>query len=356
MDDEPVRGGYPDPRLLSLPGVDRVRAGITQQMPPPPIHHLFGLKPVNASPVSVTFSMPCSPWLQTGAGVFGAGTAALVADAALGGAVMAPLGPGKIVVTSDLSFNFLRPVGVGSGQLIARARPIEVGRSLGLAESLVEDGRGRIVAHSTTRCFVVSMEPPESSEDLPHVEVPVYDTPDPHERPLPDGGVLPELLEDMTMLELLAEFAAGKHPPPPFAQLFAMHDMDVERGHFCVYMPATLWHTSPAGTVYGGLIAYLADSVLAGAFGTTSAVDEVAALLDLKVQFLRPVLPDGRDLKAEAHVVHRGRSFATAQAEITNADGKIVALATSSAAIRSGRSWASFVVADEAPRPPDSDS
>jgi uncharacterized protein (TIGR00369 family) len=269
---------------------------------------------------------------------------------------MAPLGPGQVVVTSDLSFNFLRPMSVGSNQLIARARPIEVGRSLGLAEGLVEDGHGRIVAHSTTRCFVVSMDPPESGDDLPRVEPPLYATPDPHERPLPDGGVRPELLEDMTMLEFLAEFAAGKHPPPPFAQLFGMHDMEVASERFSVYMPATLWHTSPAGTVYGGLIAYLADSVLAGAFGTTLAADEIAALLDLKVQFLRPALPDGRDLKADARVVHRGRSFATAQAEITNADGKTVALAMSSAAIRAGRSWASFVVADEAPRPPDSDS
>jgi uncharacterized protein (TIGR00369 family) len=195
MDDEPVRGGYPDPTLLGLPGVDRVRAGIKQQMLPPPIHHLFGLRPVNASPASVTFSMPCSPWLQTDAGAFFAGTAGLVADAALGGAVMAPLGPGKIVVTSDLSFNFLRPIGVSSSHLIARARPIEIGRSLGLAEALVEDGHGRIVAHCTTRCFVVSMDSPDSIEEPPEVKEPVYDTPDPYERRFQTGlGGFPSCL------------------------------------------------------------------------------------------------------------------------------------------------------------------
>jgi uncharacterized protein (TIGR00369 family) len=156
----------------------------------------------------------------------------------------------------------------------------------------------------------------------------------------------------MTWLELLAERAAGKFPPAPFAELFAMHDADGEPGRFWCFMKATAWHTSPAGTVYGGILAYLADAVLTGALSTTLSLNEVAAPLDLKIQFLRPVLPDDRDLKAEARVVHKGRSFLTAQADITNEDGKTVALATSSAAIRSGHWWASFVVADETPKPP----
>jgi uncharacterized protein (TIGR00369 family) len=153
MDDEPVRGGYPDPALLSLSGLDRMKAVGRRQMPAPPIHHLFGLTPVNAGPASVTFTMPASPWLQSAAGVFFAGTSALVADAPLGSAVVASLGPGKIVVTSDLSLNYLRPVNTDSVQLIARARPIDVGNRVGLAEAMIEDGHGRLVAHATTRCF-----------------------------------------------------------------------------------------------------------------------------------------------------------------------------------------------------------
>src|SRR5918999_1625719 len=156
MDEEPVRGGYPDLSLLALSGLDRMRAGFRNQMVPPPIHHLFGLMPVAASPASTTFTMPCSPWLQTDAGVFFAGTAALIADAPLGSAVMVGLGPGQFSVTSELSLNFLRPVDVSSQRLIARARPIEVGRTLGLAEAIVEDIHGRLIAHSTTRCFVTS--------------------------------------------------------------------------------------------------------------------------------------------------------------------------------------------------------
>jgi hypothetical protein len=109
MEREPHRGGFADSALLALPGLDRVRAGIAGHAPLPPIHHLFGLRPVSVGPVSATFAVPASPWLCSDAGVFHSGAAALVADAALAVSIQVTLGPGAMVATSDLSFNFLRP-------------------------------------------------------------------------------------------------------------------------------------------------------------------------------------------------------------------------------------------------------
>ena len=349
--DEPVRGGYPDPSLLALSGLDRMRAGFNELMPPPPIHHLFGLEPVSASPAAVTFVMPCSDWLQTDAGVFFAGASALVADAPLGGAVMAGLGPGQIVVTSDLSFNFLRPVDTRSDRLMARARPIEVGRTLGLAEALVDDGRGRLVAHCTTRCFVISLDVPDAAGEPPKVAPVTYDSPDPYLREVPEGSVDPSRWDRHTFLEIVEKENAGELPLPPFAQLLGGAMPHAEVGSFETAIPSTPWCSSPGGTIYGGVLAYAADIAMTGAISTTLESKEISAALDLKVQFLRPAFPDGRDLKITGRVVHRGRSFAIAQSEITNADGKTVALATSSAAIRSGRGWSSFAVADEATAP-----
>lgn len=98
----------------------------------------------------------------------------MVADAALAGAVQVTLPPGAIVATSDLSFNFLRPVTVAGGQLIARARSIDVGRSLGLAEATIEDGQGRLIAHATTRCFISRWDPPPAPEELSETSAPDY--------------------------------------------------------------------------------------------------------------------------------------------------------------------------------------
>ena len=56
--------------------------------------------------------------------------------------------------------------------------------------------------------------------------------------------------------------------------------------------------------------------------------------MDLKVNYLRPVPADGRNLRAHGRVRHVGRTIAVAESEVTNADGKTAALATGSAMIR----------------------
>jgi uncharacterized protein (TIGR00369 family) len=81
----------------------------------------------------------------------------------------------------------------------------------------------------------------------------------------------------------------------------------------------------------------LADSALASAIQTTAPAGAALVAIDLKVNFLRPVLPDARELKARGHVRHAGRTLAVAEAEVLNADDKPVALATGSAMILPGR-------------------
>ena len=102
-------------------------------------------------------------------------------------------------------------------------------------------------------------------------------------------------------------------------------------------MPASGWLASPLGTVEGGITACLADVTMACAVQTTVPAGSADAPTDLRVQFLRPVPPDGRQLTCRAAVVHRGRGLAVARAEVTNADQKLVALANASAMILPGR-------------------
>ena len=68
-----------------------------------------------------------------------------------------------------------------------------------------------------------------------------------------------------------------------------------------------------------------------------AAADTAVAALDFKVNYLRPVFPDGNDLTARARILHRGRTLVIAAAEIINAEGKQVALATGSSMYLPGR-------------------
>lgn len=347
MDKEPVRGGAPDSRLLGLSGLESMRAAWGQRVPAPPIHYLLGLRPVAVGPAGVTFAMPASPRLRSDAGVFHAGTSTLVADAALAGAVQVTLPPGAVVATSDLTMNFLRPVDVDSGRLIARARPIDVGDSLGLSECTIEDSRGRLIAHATTRCYVIRIDTPAASEDLPELPDVSYDTPHPYQRPAPPP--LAAKWGQRTFVEVVAAKRRGELPPAPCSQLLGCDDPAAQDGVAALSLRASPWLASPAGTVYGGVLAFLADMVLTGAASTTLPHGTICSPLDLKVQFVRPVRPDGHRLRATATVTHRGRRFATAHAEIVGEDGEPVALAMSSMVIVEGRSWASLAVADHAP-------
>jgi uncharacterized protein (TIGR00369 family) len=110
-----------------------------------------------------------------------------------------------------------------------------------------------------------------------------------------------------------------------------MAPTDVGEGRASATMPATEWLNSPANRLQGGAIAMLADFTMLIAVLTTAPPGIAVAGLDLKVNFLRPVAGDGRELTARAEVQHSGRTLAITGARVDNADGKPVMLATSSA-------------------------
>jgi uncharacterized protein (TIGR00369 family) len=351
--DESVRGGYPPVGLLGLPGPERQRIFASGLMPRPPISHLFGLRPshVTADGESV-FTMPASGWLQTSVGVFFGATAVLAADAPFGSCLVRTMEPGVYGTTSEVSMSFLRPASPASETLIAKARVVDAGRRLGLSEATVSDARGRILAHGTSRYVFLRLDPPpEPPASFEATEEPTYETPDPYLRPV-EGEVLPpELWRTRSGLEILRAAVAGDLPPSPFSILFGAKITEVDDGRSVTTWPASKWFTSPARSIYGGITAYFADIAITSAINTTLPANSASALVDLKVNYLRPGIPDGRLLTARAEVVHRGRQMAVARADIVNEDGKSIAIATGSAMVLEGRVWESerpVVAADEA--------
>jgi uncharacterized protein (TIGR00369 family) len=319
--------------------------------PRPPISHLFGLMPAARNGDEAVFTMPASPWLQTSYGVFFASTTILAADAPFGSALVPLMEPGMFGTTSELSMSFLRPASPASGLITARARPVDAGRTLGLSEATVSDERGKILAHGTSRYVFLRMDPPPEPMELVPYQEPTYDTPDPYERPV-EGEIYPhEIWTTMSGLEVLRAGSSGELPPAPFALLFGLHLDELEEGRVTASMPASGWFASPARSIYGGVTAFFADVAIISAIQSTLPANTIAALVDLKVNFTRPAIPDGRTLRARAQVVHRGRQMAVARADLVNADDKTYAVATGSAMILEGRVWDAerpLVVADEA--------
>jgi uncharacterized protein (TIGR00369 family) len=172
----------------------------------------------------------------------------------------------------------------------------------------------------------------------PHPVEPDWPTPHPYLRPV-EGEVLPqESWDRMSGLEVLQKCSSGEIPAPPISRLLGVGPTEVAEGRTTWKMPATEWMCSPVqGRLYGGVIAYLAGNAIDGAFTTLTPPGTAIAPLDLKVYFVRPVAPDGRDLTAIGQITHQGRTLAIGTSEVLDADGKRVAVATASAMLLPGR-------------------
>jgi uncharacterized protein (TIGR00369 family) len=342
--EEPVRGSFAyleQPGLFSLPAVEQLRRFAERRLPAPPLTHLTGLVVEDASPGTSRWSMPASPWWQTAAGVFAGGTLGFVADAALAGAIFTTVPPGTGIVSSDLSMNFLEPASTASDRLVATGTVIHAGRRQGLSEARIDDARGRLLAHATSRCVLqpLPFEPPEAPEEQAPIDPPRADEPDPYLRP-PDGEVVPQSVWDETSgLDLVQLWQKGERPVSPNCALLGVRFAEVAEERVALSMPASLWFCTGFGTFYGGALTALADTAINAAVTTTLPAGTSFGTLDLKMHFLRPVTPDGRELVARATVEQRGRRIAVSTVQIDDADGARVAMGTGSGMISPDRPW-----------------
>ncbi|MBI4259132.1 MAG: PaaI family thioesterase, partial [Actinobacteria bacterium] len=178
-------------------------------------------------------------------------------------------------------------------------------------------------------------DPPDIGE--PAGPDPDPDPPDPHLRQV-EGETLPRAVwEELDGLAIMRGLIAGDLPAPPLHHLIGCRPVEASEGSATFVLPATEWLNSPLARVEGGVTAMLGDLAMAAAVQTTVPPATAFATLDLKVNFLRPLASDGREIRAVGTVVHRGKTVAVAGAEVLDPDGKRAALATGSSMLLPGR-------------------
>jgi uncharacterized protein (TIGR00369 family) len=351
--EEPVRGGFPDPRLWQLPGPMQVLAGLRGHWPIPPMGRLLGTRIEGNDEDNVVWTQPINGWLLSSQGVVPGGLLAVLADMALGSCITRHLPPRTPFSTSEISFNYVRPATLAGGDLTAVGRAMSIAGRLALSECDITDASGRAIAHGTARNVLGEQLPP--ADDAPDPddqgavdayiaslavpEEPEWELPDPYLRP-PKGEVLKgEHWEDGGGLEVLRRQLDGSLAMPPVHHLTGIRPVAVSEGEANFAMPASPWLTSGFSSIQGGFLAFIAYSALASAVQTTTEPRMGHVPVDLKVNFLRPVFPDpdGRDLTAVGRVIHRGRNLSVADAEVRNPDGKMVAIARGTSMLLSDR-------------------
>ncbi len=86
---------------------------------------------------------------------------------------------------------------------------------------------------------------------------------------------------------------------------------------------------NPLGAVHGGYALTLIDSACGCALHTELGAGVGYTTVETKVNFTRPIDPNGGPIRCEGRVLSRGRQIGTTEAYLRSADGKLLAHGTS---------------------------
>jgi uncharacterized protein (TIGR00369 family) len=124
-----------------------------------------------------------------------------------------------------------------------------------------------------------------------------------------------------------------RFPKPPCAEHlgWTLLDADAEAGWIKIGFTARPEFRNPAGFVQGGFLAAMLDDTMGPAVLMKSGGQAYTATIDLRVSYLAPAKIGS--FVGEARVVQIGKTIAFVEAKLTDAEGTLVATATTSARV-----------------------
>jgi uncharacterized protein (TIGR00369 family) len=122
-------------------------------------------------------------------------------------------------------------------------------------------------------------------------------------------------------------------PSAPIAELVGFDLVELGEGRASFELDPGERHYNPLGTVHGGIAATLLDSAMGVAVHTTLDEGQTYTTLELNVHYVGAMTQDTGPVVATGSVIHRGGRVATAEARLTDADGRLLAHGTSTCLI-----------------------
>ena len=143
------------------------------------------------------------------------------------------------------------------------------------------------------------------------------------------GTIIHEQLQGRSGLELLEAMVAGALPAPPMGRLMGFRLAEVGEGRAVFEGTPGPDLLNPLGAVHGGYALTLIDSACGCAVHSTLDAGIGYTTVETKVNFTRPIDPNGGPIRCEGRVLSRGRQIATAEAYLRSGEGKLLAHGTS---------------------------
>lgn len=143
--------------LSALSGLELLR-WIQSEMPTdiPSIGRLLGMRFDVVEHGRIVISLDTRPDFANPLGTVHGGIAATMLDSAMSCAVHTTLPAGVSYTTLELKVNYVRSAHTEGRTLTAEGTVIHAGRRTATAEGKVTDDRGKLIAHATTTCLIIS--------------------------------------------------------------------------------------------------------------------------------------------------------------------------------------------------------
>lgn len=121
-----------------------------------PIAELLGMTAVAVDPGAVRMQLTPGPQHYNPIGTVHAGVAATLIDSVMGCAVQTRLEAGVGYTTTDLHVHYVRALTDRTGTITAEGSVVHLGRRTATAEGRVVDAAGKLYAHGTCTCIILS--------------------------------------------------------------------------------------------------------------------------------------------------------------------------------------------------------
>ena len=231
--------------------------------------------------------------------------------------------------------SFVRPMSLKTESMVGRAEVVHCSNQVGLSTIEITDPDGRMLAFGSTRCLISDV-PVDPGAEYPPPDLGPTEPPESlaaagagrwllQPRRDPRRASLRPAAAHRRRRSRLPGLAADRLPP----QLVA-------HGQVTGVLPASAWLSNGGPAVYGGLIAWAAEFTMGAAVYSMLGAGDVFATLDLHIRFTRPARIDVGGLTFRASVDHSGKRLRVTSCTVDDAEGKRVAMATSSALLVPG--------------------
>ena len=129
----------------------------------------------------------------------------------------------------------------------------------------------------------------------------------------------------MTGLEVLEAIADGRIRHPSMAHTLGFRLTEVENGRAVISAETDSDYCNPNGTIHGAWPAALLDSCMGSAVHSTLAAGVNFTIVEVKINFVRPIYVDTGAVTAEGKIVRVGRQIGLADGVMRDAGGEVLA-------------------------------